>query len=254
MKSVSHPDTDKATSDIHGKLRKVIVGIAQRCKNPNTVSFKDYGGRGIGISDEWYDTEKKRIKSKNFIAWAVRNGYKDGLVIDRIDTNGNYTPENCRWITIKANNRNKRNNKLITYNGETHCMSEWAERIGVKPYILKNRFREGWSIKDALTRPVELKDTEITYNGETKRIGEWSLITGLSYNLICNRIQDGWSPERTLTTPAGKGNTHFVEYKGKKVSLKEIAREYQIRYVTFCRHIREGYSIEESIKMGLKVA
>ena len=58
------------------------MGIAQRCKNPNTVSIKDYGGRGIGISDEWYDTEKKRIKSTNFIAWAIRNGYKDGLVID----------------------------------------------------------------------------------------------------------------------------------------------------------------------------
>lgn len=79
--------------------------MKQRCLNPNHPKYKRYGGRGIKICSEWYDI-------KNFADWALKNGWKDGLTIDRIDNNGNYCPENCRWVSISQNSRNKKTTKI----------------------------------------------------------------------------------------------------------------------------------------------
>ena len=102
---------------IHGIWR----GMKQRCQNPNCHSYKNYGGRGINICDEWLDFE-------NFYEWALSSGYQDELQIDRINNDGNYEPSNCRWVTPKENARNKRNNRYITIDGETRCISEWCEK------------------------------------------------------------------------------------------------------------------------------
>lgn len=98
--------------------------IKQRCFNPNNKAYKNYGARGITLCKEWEDP-------KNFCEWAFANGYKEGLTIDRIDVNGNYEPNNCRWADMKTQLRNRRNNHYITFNNETHCITEWAEILNI---------------------------------------------------------------------------------------------------------------------------
>ena len=118
---------------------KIWCMMKARCTNQNAPNYKLYGGRGITICDEWIDDPKA------FCEWAVANGYKDNLTIDRIDTNGNYEPSNCRWVTNIQQQRNKRNNVTLTYNGETKCITEWAEMYGITRSKIYQRIRSGWS-------------------------------------------------------------------------------------------------------------
>ncbi len=120
-----------------------------RCYNPNHNRFHHYGGRGIEVSEDWYDY-------KDFREWATSHGYKRGLQLDRIDSDGWYGPDNCRWVTSKANNRNRRNNRLLTYQGETKTLAEWAEDPRCEPSykILSQRLKQGWTVESALRRPV----------------------------------------------------------------------------------------------------
>jgi len=119
--------------------------MIQRCENPNDPAYKNYGARGITVCEEWHD-------AKVFIEWALANNWEKGLSIDRIDNNGNYEPDNCRWATWKEQQRNKRNNHLITFNRKTQTLAEWAEEVGVKRHVLNNRINVlHWPIERALS-------------------------------------------------------------------------------------------------------
>lgn len=124
------------------KIYKKWEDMEARCTNPNNKRFKDYGGRGIVICEEW-------LKDfMNFYNWAINNGYKEDLTIDRIDVNGNYEPSNCRWVTQKEQMRNKRDNHLIKYNGETHCVSEWLQILGIKSRTVANKLYAGYPLEN----------------------------------------------------------------------------------------------------------
>ena len=130
MKNVKHHLTNHP-------LYSVWINMKGRCYNPNDKSFKDYGGRGIRVCDEWIN---------NFIAfyeWSMTNGYKKNLSIDRIDVNGNYEPSNCRWATIDVQSNNKRNTIFIEFNGKPYVLSELAKITGVKRCTLYSRYRSG---------------------------------------------------------------------------------------------------------------
>lgn len=94
-------------------------------------------------------------KFNNFMEWALANGYEEGLSIDRIDNSKGYYPENCRFIKLAHQQRNKRNSKLITWKGETHCVREWEELLGFKYDVIKSRLLRGWSVDDALGKTSE---------------------------------------------------------------------------------------------------
>lgn len=135
--------------DSKSRLYKCWRGIKTRCLSPTDQHWKDYGGRGITVCDEWADSYE------NFREWALSNGYKDDLTIDRIDVNGNYEPSNCRWATIKEQANNKRDNNYLTFNGKTQTVVQWAEELGIIPVTLEARIhRYGWSVERALTEPV----------------------------------------------------------------------------------------------------
>lgn len=141
----------------HGKrqtrLYNIWGGMKQRCYNSNAKHYKNYGGRGIKVCDEWKNS------FKNFYNWAINNGYEDGLTIDRTDTNKDYEPSNCRWVTVEIQNNNRRTNTYITYMGETLTLAEWATRLGYKYVTLHYRiFKLHWSIEDAFTKPVKKKE------------------------------------------------------------------------------------------------
>lgn len=137
----------------HGKSGKRIymiwAGVKTRCYNKTRKYYKYYGGRGITMCDEWKDDFQA------FYNWSMSNGYNDNLTIDRIDVNGNYEPNNCRWVTMKQQNRNSRHNIKSTYNNETHCLSEWCEILGLNYNNVKYRLYNNWSIERALELEVK---------------------------------------------------------------------------------------------------
>lgn len=138
------------------RLFRIWANMLSRCTNPNTSYYKRYGGRGIKVCDEWNGEDG----STNFINWALKNGYEHRLTLDRINNNGNYEPSNCRWITNKAQQRNKSTNKLLTLNGETHCVCEWSEKIGISTNTLNQRLNRGWSVEKTLTTPIKKVEKE----------------------------------------------------------------------------------------------
>lgn len=111
------------------KLFNLWQTMKSRCENPNREKYKDYGERGIRVCNEWQD-------ASNFVLWALRNGYKDGLQLDRINNDGNYCPENCRFVTPKENSRNRRNTKFLVVNNEKRCVAEWSEITGISAYTI----------------------------------------------------------------------------------------------------------------------
>lgn len=130
------------------KLYNVWKGMRMRCNNSNTEHFMAYGGRGITICKDWDEF-------LTFKTWSIKNGYAEGLSIDRINVNGNYEPDNCRWSTQLIQVRNARSNNKITFNNKTQCLSEWAEELGIKRSTLSSRINTmGWSIDRALTAAV----------------------------------------------------------------------------------------------------
>lgn len=133
---------------IHGKrktrLYRIWTNMKTRCINPNDPHFERYGRRGITVCDEW------KNDFKAFYDWSMSNGYADDLTIDRIDNNGNYEPSNCRWVTVKEQNQNKRNVILITYDGETHTVTEWARKLNLGHDTIRQRYHKGWTPEQCL--------------------------------------------------------------------------------------------------------
>ena len=125
-------------------LYPIWIAMKDRCFNCNNREYYCYGGRGITVCDEWKDNFQV------FYEWANKNGYKRGLTIDRIDNNKGYCPENCRWTTMKEQANNKRTNHYITYKNETHTLTEWAEKLGIKERVLSSRINNlKWTIEKA---------------------------------------------------------------------------------------------------------
>ena len=132
------------------RLYSIWATMIQRCSDIKCNAYKDYGLRGISVCNKW----KNFV---NFQEWALNNGYHNDLSIDRIDNNGNYEPNNCRWCDRITQANNKRNNHYIIYNGETKTIAQWALLVGLKHSTLQVRLKRGWSIEKALLEPLHIK-------------------------------------------------------------------------------------------------
>lgn len=119
----------------------------ERCERKSHEYFHCYGGRGIKICEEWNDYKK-------FREWALNNGYSENLTLDRIDVNGDYCPENCRWANWEIQQNNKRSNHNLTYGGKTQTISEWSRSTGINKTTIRARIMAGWSVEDVLNKPV----------------------------------------------------------------------------------------------------
>ena len=119
-----------------------------RCENPSNQAYGDYGARGIKVCSEWHDFAL-------FRKWAISSGYDDKKTIDRIDVNGNYTPENCRWTDSKTQMNNRRNTPHYEFDGVSLTISEWAQKTGIARNTILNRLRRGWGFEQAITEPVQ---------------------------------------------------------------------------------------------------
>lgn len=136
------------------KIDKIFRHMKERCYDPNNRRYDDWGGRGIKICDEWMKDPKR------FIQWSIENGYQDGLTIDRIDNDGDYCPENCRWVTRLENNQNRRSSRLFTYNSKTQNLQQWCDEFSVSRSMVHRRLQLGWDFEKALLTPKKERDRE----------------------------------------------------------------------------------------------
>lgn len=130
------------------RLYSIWSNIKKRCNNKNDPRYSSYGGRGINVCAEW---------SNNFLSfytWAISNGYKDNLSIDRIDNNKGYSPNNCKWSTNQEQSNNRRSNHNININGTTKTLTEWSKQFGIDNDLVSYRIKHGWSPEKALFTPV----------------------------------------------------------------------------------------------------
>ena len=119
------------------RIKRIWRNMIARCEHPSNSAFELYGERGIAVYNEWHDFEA-------FYKWSIQNGYSKELSIDRIDTNGNYQPDNCRWADAVTQANNNRGNHRITVNGENHTIAEWARLLGASyNLVLRGVSRRG---------------------------------------------------------------------------------------------------------------
>lgn len=145
----------RANQAVHGDSKERIHNIwylmKYRCEDPTSPAYRNYGGRGVKLCDEWSDGVNGYFRFKE---WALNNGYNENLTIDRINNDGDYSPENCRWADTYTQGNNKRNNIEIEYDGRVQTLSQWSREIGVPMKNLYNRIRVlGWDIERAFTQP-----------------------------------------------------------------------------------------------------
>ena len=123
------------------------MSMKARCTNPNAEGYENYGGRGISVCKRW---------RRSFQHFLDDMGPRPSLQhsLDRIDNEGNYTPRNCHWATAKQQGRNRRNNRMITHNGQTFCVSDWCEELGLSEDVVRGRLSLGWSMAEIESTPV----------------------------------------------------------------------------------------------------
>ncbi len=143
------------------KIYTIWTAMKQRCLNVNHKHYSSYGGRGIDIHSDWLNVQ-------NFIKWAKENGYKEGLTLDRIDVNKGYNKDNCRWVTMTVQCRNKRDNVFYEFNGKNQCVADWAKDLSINHTTLTKRINR-WGLEKALTTPKSVKND--TSNSRNRKQG-----------------------------------------------------------------------------------
>lgn len=186
------------------RVHRVWSQMIQRCRNPNSSSYRYYGGRGINVCERWQGEDG----FANFI--EDMGPRPEGRLLERKDNDGDYTPENCRWATKAEQARNTHQNVVIEYEGRSQCLKAWAEELDLpyQPLYLRIR-KNGWSIERAFTTPIRKSSRKgqkhnIKFQGQTMSITEWATEIDISAAVISRRLVLGWSIKRILTTPVRK--------------------------------------------------
>lgn len=172
------------------RIYDIWRGMKKRCYLKSNQNYKNYGARGVAVCDKWLNPDE-------FYKWSINNGYADNLTIDRINNDGNYEPSNCRWVDIKAQQNNKRNNKYITYKGETKTMSEWAKTLNINYKLLKSRLVSGWEFERAISTPNK-SIGKFTVNGEINTARYFAKKYDVPEVTVYDRLKRGLSIEEAL--------------------------------------------------------
>ena len=138
--------------DSRERIHNIWYLMKYRCENPSSPAYKNYGGRGIKVCEEWAEEYDGYFRFKQ---WSLEHGYTEELTIDRIDNDGDYSPDNCRWVGVAEQANNKRTNIMIEYDGKIQTLSQWSRKLGISMKNLHNRiYRLGWSVERAFTTPI----------------------------------------------------------------------------------------------------
>ena len=188
------------------RLNNIYKSMKSRCYCPTNTNYKDYGGRGITVCGEWLDSDKKTHTGwKAFKEWALQNGYAENMTIDRINNNKGYSPDNCRWVSMKVQANNKRNNRNITYKGRTQTLKQWCEELQLDYDVIEHRFVQcHWTIEQALETKLNANIKMIEYDGKIQSLRKWSIDLNIPYNTLYSRVVEmGWSVEKSFCKNRG---------------------------------------------------
>jgi AraC-like DNA-binding protein len=208
-------------------------GILGRLFNPNDSAYPNYGGRGIGIDPAWM----------NFHTFYqdMGNPPSPDHSIERIDNDGPYSKDNCRWATAQEQAMNRRSSRLVTAFDKTQTLTEWAGETGLTFNCIDHRLRRGKDTETALTKPPRQKRI-ITYNGVTQTLAEWAREIGISEKTLRRRLDDGMSPEEAFTAPVKKVGAASERYG----ELAELSSSLGINAKTLHTRLSRGMTIEEA--------
>ena len=196
---------ERLTEQDKQRLRNTLCAMKRRCYNMKDKHFKDYGARGTTVCTEWLD---KNNGHSNFIKWAVNNGYRKGLSIDRKDNDKGYYPNNCRWATAKTQANNRRDNNYLTIGTTTKTVTEWSEIFGFNPDLAIRRYNKGMDFGEIYKTPLR----------STKKKAVIRLNDMKEYKSVSDAAKDidGIPDKISLVC---KGNRHH--HKGYKFIYKE---------------------------------
>lgn len=141
-RNTKHNDSKR---DFRTRLYKIWLDMRKRCDNPNIARSKNYCLKGIKYCEEWNTFE-------NFKEWALANGYEDNLTIERIDNDKGYSPDNCTWIPLCEQAKNRTTNHFLEYNGEIHTLTDWSKILGCKRSYLYYYLNKGMEFKDIVKK------------------------------------------------------------------------------------------------------
>lgn len=243
-------------------LYSVYSDMRQRCYNPKKKDYPRYGGRGINVCDEW------RESFIAFYDWGVANGYKEGLTLDRIDNAKGYSPDNCRFTTVGIQNRNTRQNRLITAWGETKCVKDWAfdPRAKVGYWTLRSRVdsdSKRWgSMEERISSPQVEKvesasrqksNTNLTAWGETKHVAAWMRDERCKvvYTNFKARLEKGMTVEEALSAPAK--TVRLLTAWGETKGFMEWVRDNRCKAkaATLKYRLQVGWDAEKAISSAI---
>ena len=224
-------------------LYDIWYNMIQRCTIPEHYNYKNYGARGITVCDEWLTIE-------GFLQ-DMDNRPSKLHSIDRIDNDGNYCKENCKWSTTKEQGNNRRTNRILEYNDKKQTITQWADELGVSSITLYGRLRQGWSIEDTLTKDIQSSKRLLTHNGRTATLKEWSVIIGINFETLCTRYNKGLSDDEILNTEIRPVKVKLT-YNNRTETLAEWSRITGIKYSTITGRYQKGLSVEEVLKIKTK--
>lgn len=189
-------------------LANVWRNMKLRCYSQKDPSFKEYGGRGVTVCEEW------KNDFLSFYNWAIANGWAVGLQLDKdklspFQRGIIYSPESCCFITSKENHWFMVNSKVLEYNNEKKSLGEWATILGLSWGVIRSRIDYlGWDIKTAFETPLTEKRNPVKYNNQEKTLTAWCRELNLKFTTIKKRIDKGWSTESAFTTPINILKSH----------------------------------------------
>lgn len=205
----------------HGKkdsrIYSIWASMLQRCKNPNDISYSLYGNKGISVCEDWE-------YFINFDEWAMSNGYQEDLSIDRIDSNGNYEPSNCRWVSMKVQQNNRSNNIKLTYNNETGNLQFWSNKTGIPIETLRSRCYYGWETERILNQPKhskQKKEKDVTFKFVVKKYRSLLGLTQVEFAKILKVNKDTVKNWETGKSVAPKKMKEKILKEAKEHGISE---------------------------------
>lgn len=183
---------------LHGTPEYVVWNnMKQRCLNPNSPTYPHYGGRGITICDKWRESFDNFLNDMGFRPSKNHS-------IGRMNNDGPYSPDNCRWESLDEQSKNKRWTQYVDYEGKSVKLIDLCKEKGIKRGLVYGRLKKGWSIEDALNEPPKEHKNVVIY-GVSKPLYEHLKFYNTKYSTYKYRVEKGWTPEKAITLPNQQG-------------------------------------------------